>query len=120
MKTCASLALVALLVSGAAHAQNFTQTNTDRAKALIDAAIEAHGGERLREMRTLVIEQRSVNHSVGQSLGTEPPWDTNEGEGLDAIDQTPVLDIKPYISGFAPRGDVREPAWAKEVMGRYW
>lgn len=41
-------------------------------------------------------------------------------EGLDAIDDTPVLDIKPYISGFAPRGDVREPAWAKEVMGRYW
>lgn len=27
--------------------------------------------------------------------------------GLDAIDGTPVLDIKPYISGFAPRGTVR-------------
>ena len=43
-----------------------------------------------------------------------------EVEGLDAIDGTPVLDIKPYMSGFAPRGDVREPAWAGEIMAAYW
>jgi tRNA (Thr-GGU) A37 N-methylase len=40
--------------------------------------------------------------------------------GLDAIDGTPVLDIKPAMSGFAPRGDVREPDWAKELMEGYW
>jgi len=40
--------------------------------------------------------------------------------GLDAIDGTPVLDIKPYMSGFAPRGVVREPAWALELMRDYW
>ncbi len=40
--------------------------------------------------------------------------------GLDAIDGTPVLDIKPYISGFAPRGTIREPNWVKELMARYW
>ena len=40
--------------------------------------------------------------------------------GLDAIDGTPVLDIKPVMSGFAPRGDVREPDWAKEIMAGYW
>ena len=40
--------------------------------------------------------------------------------GLDAIDGTPVLDIKPWMSGFAPRGDVREPAWASELMSGYW
>src|SRR3954469_15102854 len=27
-------------------------------------------------------------------------------QGLDAIDGTPVLDVKPYLSGFAPRGAV--------------
>ena len=32
-------------------------------------------------------------------------------EGLDAIDGTPVLDIKPVFRGFLPRGEVREPAW---------
>lgn len=40
--------------------------------------------------------------------------------GLDAIDGTPVLDIKPVMSGFAPRGDFREPDWAKEIMAGYW
>ncbi|HKD23363.1 MAG TPA: SAM-dependent methyltransferase [Rhizomicrobium sp.] len=45
---------------------------------------------------------------------------TLEVEGLDAIDGTPVLDIKPYLSGFAPRGHIREPEWSKEIMKEYW
>jgi tRNA (Thr-GGU) A37 N-methylase len=40
--------------------------------------------------------------------------------GLDAMDGSPVLDIKPYLSGFAPRGTVREPDWAREIMEKYW
>jgi len=43
-----------------------------------------------------------------------------EVKGLDAIDGTPVMDIKPVLSGFLPRGAVREPAWAKELMQDYW
>jgi tRNA (adenine37-N6)-methyltransferase len=41
-------------------------------------------------------------------------------EGLDAIDGTPVLDIKPVMRGFLPRDDVREPDWAGEIMKDYW
>jgi tRNA (Thr-GGU) A37 N-methylase len=41
-------------------------------------------------------------------------------EGLDAIDGTPVVDIKPVMRGFLPRGDIREPAWAEEIMKDYW
>lgn len=40
--------------------------------------------------------------------------------GLDAIDGTPVLNIKPVMKGFLPRGEVREPAWAAELMKGYW
>jgi tRNA-Thr(GGU) m(6)t(6)A37 methyltransferase TsaA len=40
--------------------------------------------------------------------------------GLDAIDGTPVLDIKPVMRGFEPRGPIREPAWAEEIMRDYW
>jgi tRNA (adenine37-N6)-methyltransferase len=40
--------------------------------------------------------------------------------GLDAVDGTPVLDIKPMWSGCLPRGALREPAWARELMSRYW
>jgi tRNA-Thr(GGU) m(6)t(6)A37 methyltransferase TsaA len=43
-----------------------------------------------------------------------------EVEGLDAIDGTPVLDLKPVMRGFLPRGQIREPAWASEIMDNYW
>ena len=40
--------------------------------------------------------------------------------GLDAIDGTPVLDIKPHVREFGPRGEVRQPAWISELMADYW
>jgi tRNA (Thr-GGU) A37 N-methylase len=43
-----------------------------------------------------------------------------EVAGLDAIDGSPVLDVKPRMAGFEPRGDVVEPAWATELMSGYW
>jgi tRNA (adenine37-N6)-methyltransferase len=41
-------------------------------------------------------------------------------KGLDAIDGTPVLDIKPVMREFLPRGDIRQPAWVSELMADYW
>lgn len=43
-----------------------------------------------------------------------------EVEGLDAIDGTPVLDIKPAMREFLPREALRQPAWASELMKDYW
>lgn len=40
--------------------------------------------------------------------------------GLDAIDGTPVIDVKPVMTGFLPRGAVVEPAWSTELMAGYW
>jgi tRNA (adenine37-N6)-methyltransferase len=40
--------------------------------------------------------------------------------GLDAIDGTPVLDIKPYMAEFGPRGSVRQPQWSHELMANYY
>jgi tRNA-Thr(GGU) m(6)t(6)A37 methyltransferase TsaA len=40
--------------------------------------------------------------------------------GLDAVAGTPVLDIKPFMAEFGPRGEVRQPAWAGEIMRDYW
>jgi tRNA-Thr(GGU) m(6)t(6)A37 methyltransferase TsaA len=40
--------------------------------------------------------------------------------GLDAIDATPVLDIKPYVREFEPRMAVHQPAWITELMSGYW
>lgn len=41
-------------------------------------------------------------------------------EGLDAIDGTPVLDIKPWMDEFGPRGDRRQAAWSSELMADYY
>jgi tRNA-Thr(GGU) m(6)t(6)A37 methyltransferase TsaA len=43
-----------------------------------------------------------------------------EVKGLDAVDGTPVVDIKPYMTPFAPRDSTREPPWAVELMSYYW
>ncbi len=39
---------------------------------------------------------------------------------LDAIDGTPVLDIKPVMREFLPRHPVTQPAWSRELMAAYW
>ena len=41
-------------------------------------------------------------------------------ECLDALDGTPVLDIKPYLEEFGPRGPVRQPRWTRELMQGYY
>lgn len=39
---------------------------------------------------------------------------------LDAIDGTPVLDLKPVMAEFLPRHAVRQPAWSHDIMQAYW
>jgi tRNA (Thr-GGU) A37 N-methylase len=39
---------------------------------------------------------------------------------LDAVDGTPVLDIKPYVVEFGPRDPVRQPEWVTELMAGYF
>lgn len=41
-------------------------------------------------------------------------------QGLDAIDGTPILDIKPVMREFLPREEVHQPEWASELMKQYW
>jgi tRNA (adenine37-N6)-methyltransferase len=39
---------------------------------------------------------------------------------LDAMEGTPVVDIKPVMNEFLPRTAVTQPAWATELMSSYW
>ncbi len=41
-------------------------------------------------------------------------------QALDAIHGTPVLDLKPYMREFGPRGEVRQPTWSTQLMAGYW
>lgn len=39
---------------------------------------------------------------------------------LDAIDGTPIIDIKPVLKEFLPGGEIRQPSWSVELMKEYW
>ena len=39
---------------------------------------------------------------------------------LDAIDGTPVVDIKPVVKEFLPQSTVKQPSWSTELMKDYW
>jgi tRNA-Thr(GGU) m(6)t(6)A37 methyltransferase TsaA len=56
--------------------------------------------------------------TVCQVLGVQ--GSTIHLRGLDAIDGTPVVDIKPWMVEFGPRGEVVQPSWSSELMKDYW
>ncbi|MGG0185574.1 tRNA (N6-threonylcarbamoyladenosine(37)-N6)-methyltransferase TrmO [Bacillus rhizoplanae] len=41
-------------------------------------------------------------------------------QGLDAIDGTPILDMKPVMKEFLPREEIKQPNWATDLMKNYW
>ena len=41
-------------------------------------------------------------------------------KGLDAIDGTPIIDIKPVMKEFLPKGEVSQPSWSTSLMENYW
>lgn len=40
--------------------------------------------------------------------------------GLDAINGTPIIDIKPIMKEFLPKGEIKQPKWSTELMEKYW
>lgn len=59
-----------------------------------------------------------LGHTIVKILNTE--GNVLKVQGLDAIDNTPILDIKPVLKEFLPREDVTQPGWASELMKDYW
>lgn len=101
MKSVISLLLAGALASSLACAGNITEDNVDKARAVIDAAVAAHGGPGgLDAMETLVIANESLNYSVDQSRGTEAPWDKNASTGTSAID----LDNEVFVTRLVASG----------------
>jgi len=41
-------------------------------------------------------------------------------EGLDAIDGTPIIDIKPVFREFLPSDEVRQPEWVSVMLKDYY
>lgn len=41
-------------------------------------------------------------------------------KGLDALDGTPIIDIKPVMKEFLPKNEVSQPDWSISLMEDYW
>lgn len=71
-----------------------------------------------------IYAQRKSNrpNSLGLTIAefVKREGDTIWVKNLDAVDGTPVLDIKPVMKEFLPMGEVRQPAWSHELMRDYW
>jgi len=39
---------------------------------------------------------------------------------LDAINGTPILDIKPVFKEFQPKTEIKQPVWVADLMKNYW
>lgn len=40
--------------------------------------------------------------------------------GLDCINETPILDIKPVMQEFLPKEPITQPKWSHDIMKNYW
>ena len=71
-----------------------------------------------------IFAQRGKNrpYRIGLTIARVLKREGNEliVQGLDAINGTPVLDIKPVFRQFLPTELVRQPAWVDELMEKYW
>ncbi len=83
-----------------------------------------HPRERLDWPRVGIFAQRGKArpNRIGLTRGAIQKVDRRvlTVRGLDAIDGTPVLDLKPWMAEFAPIGETRQPRWATELMADYY
>ena len=59
-----------------------------------------------------------IGVTVCRLLSVDGRWVTVVG--LDAVDGTPVIDLKPVLPALLPSGPVTEPAWSRALMHDYW
>jgi tRNA (Thr-GGU) A37 N-methylase len=41
-------------------------------------------------------------------------------QDLDAVDGTPILDIKPWFAEFGPQGEIHQAAWSHQMLTDYF
>ncbi|MRR29402.1 S-adenosylmethionine-dependent methyltransferase [bacterium] len=71
-----------------------------------------------------ILAQRGKNrpNQIGVTICTllEHTGSSITVKGLDAVDGTPILDIKPVMKEFLPKDDIRQPDWVGELMRHFW
>ena len=81
-----SVATILLLASGSLIAESLPLQSVNKAGVVIDAAIEAHGGEAISNLNTLVQKADFTTFATGQSRKPGPPYDKGWTANFNAID----------------------------------
>lgn len=82
-----AIALSSFFACASAAAESLPLQSVNKAAAVIDAAIEAHGGaETIANLHTLVQESDFINIATGQSRKPGPPYDRGQQVSFNAID----------------------------------
>lgn len=71
-----------------------------------------------------IFGQRKKDRPNTIGLCTVELWEHNgrkvKVKFLDAIDGTPILDIKPVFKEFEPKKEIKQPDWVADLMKNYW
>ena len=89
-----------------------------------DVVYKAHPRENPNYPLVGIFGQRKKNRPNRLGLTTvellEHKGRTLVVRNLDALDGTPVLDIKPLFKEFQASGRIRQPDWVQHLMKNYW
>lgn len=86
LKNLCSIAAVLLLTGGSVIAESLPLQSVNKAGVVIDAAIEAHGGEAISNLNSLVQKADFTTFATGQSRKPGPPYDKGWTTNFNAID----------------------------------
>jgi len=89
-----------------------------------DVIYSGHPRGNVNYPKTGILAQRKKDRPNTIGLCTvellEHKGRTIKVKNLDAIDGTPILDIKPVFNEFQPKGMIKQPAWVADLMKNYW
>ena len=93
---------------------------SDRSKAVFFC--HPRGNKNWPEVGIYAQRKRDRPNAIGITIAELVKREDNKiwVKYLDAIDGTPILDIKPVMKEFLPTGEIRQPQWSVELMSNYW
>lgn len=98
----------------------FYFNESDKAKVVLKG--HPRGNKAWPEVGIFAQRKKDRPNSIGLTTVEllERKGNTIKVKYLDAINGTPVLDIKPVMKEFLPGQEIKQPQWSIELMQEYW
>jgi tRNA-Thr(GGU) m(6)t(6)A37 methyltransferase TsaA len=104
------------------HVEVIFHFNQVAASAIVTGARHPRGNQAWPRVGIFSQRGKDRPNRIGTTIAelVERSGRTLRVRGLDAVDGTPVIDLKPVMAEFLPRHPVRQPAWSTALMRDYW